>query len=167
MVKQNLPMFEAKQEHLKYYNYKTGRLFLEEDIVRAFTKEVQSLEKRKILKEFDVFCISNNQRGNSAIRQMLDKMIGVKKGVADYRVGGIGYLEAKRVERINKDGTIVISQQTPEQIRFMNDVSSRGEKYELFWEVHQGIDILLSWIKKAHHFTPCEDYLPKIVVRPI
>lgn len=157
-----LSMSEARPEHLKYYNRKTGRLYLEEDIVRAFTKEVESLEQRGILKEFDVFCISNNQRGNSVIRQMLDKMIGVKKGVADYRVGGIGYLEAKRVERINKDGTIVISEQTPEQIEFMNDVRSRGERYEIFWEAQQGIEILLSWIKPQSSFTPAADYLKRV-----
>ena len=120
-----------------------------------------------VIKPFDIFCISNNQRGNSMIRQNLDKMLGVTKGVADYCVLGIGYLEAKRIQRINKDGRVVPTGQQPEQIDFEIACAARGQKYATFYTPEMGIDILLAWLKEKRSFIPATEFLKRVDVIPV
>jgi hypothetical protein len=149
----------------------------EEMICRDFWKSVESMISKGIIHRGDVFCISNNQRGgkkDSGFRQHLDNLLGVTKGVADYCVLGIGYLEAKRVDRVNKNGTVHVTEQSPEQIDFELRCKAKGQKYAVFYSAREGIDILREWLEceKQNHtvksgFTPASDYLKKIVVRPV
>lgn len=118
----------------------------EEDVCCVFWRMVEQLKKAKIIGKYDIFCISNNQRGNSVIRQVMDKRIGVTKGVADYEVVGIGYLEAKRVLRTNQDGRQVASTQTEEQKEFQASVVAKGLKYATFHTPQMGIEILNKWL---------------------
>jgi len=127
----------------------TRRSLWEEDVCRLFWRQVEELKRARVIGPFDIFCISNNQRGNSMIRQNLDKLIGLTKGVADYAVLGVGYLEAKRVLRVNKDGREVISDQTAEQKDFEQACIAKGLKYAVFYTPEMGIDLLLRWLNKA------------------
>lgn len=150
---------------------------LEEEIARDFWKSVKSMMDNGTIQYGDVFCISNNQRGgkkDSAFRQKLDSMVGVTKGVADYCVLGIGYLELKRIDRVNKNGTVHVTEQTPEQTDFELRCKAKGQKYAVFYSAKEGVDILLEWLeceKKLHNvkngFTPASEYLKKVVVLPI
>lgn len=133
---------------------------LEEDICIAFWSQVEQLKAAKRIGTYDIYCVSNNQRGNSMIRQVMDKRIGVKRGVADYCIPGIGYLEAKRIERHLKDGSPVITKQSDEQKDFQKAMQKKGLRYALFWTPQQGIEILLSWLPKKHGFIPAGEFLP-------
>lgn len=124
-------------------------LLLEEDICRIFWSMVEELKLRRKLSEFDIYCVSNNQRTSKPWSQAKDKLVGVTKGVADYCVTGIGYMEAKRITRINKDGSYTISKQTPEQKRFEAACVAKGQKYAVFWSAEQGIAILKEWLGGA------------------
>jgi len=146
-----------------------NKLPTEETICREFWKSVESMIAKGIIQRGDIFCISNNQRGgkrDSQLRQHFDKQLGVTAGVADYCVLGIGYMEAKRVDRINKNGTVHHTEQTIEQKQFEARCKAKGQKYEIFYTPQQGIDILLSWLA-IPQFTPATEYLKKVVVRPI
>lgn len=147
-----------------------NKLPTEEQIARKFWQSVESMIAKGIIQRGDIFCISNNQRGGkkqSQFRQHLDKLLGVTAGVADYCVLGIGFLEAKRVDRVNKNGTVHHTEQSIEQKQFEARCKAKGQKYEVFYTAEQGIDILLSWIKPQSTFTPATDYLKRVVVRPV
>lgn len=120
--------------------------FLEEDVCCLFWKQVEQLKRAKVIGKYDIFCISNNQRGNNVIRQVMDKRLGVTKGVADYEVVGIGYLEAKRILRVNKDGRVVPTDQEDEQKEFEQSVLDKGLKYATFHTPQMGVDILCQWL---------------------
>lgn len=146
------------------------KLPTEEAICRLFWRSVEGLIAKGIIQRGDIFCISNNQRGGkkqSQFRQYLDKQLGVTAGVADYCVLGAGFMEAKRVIRVNKNGTFGYSEQSDEQKVFEARCKAKGQKYEVFYTAEQGIDILLSWIKPQGNFTPATDYLKRVVVRPV
>ena len=118
----------------------------EEAMCRTFWKQVLQLRAYGKIKKYDIFCISNNQRGNSMIRQAMDKLLGVERGVSDYHVPGHGYLEAKRITGYRKDGSPIVSKQSEEQVEFQAAIEAKGLKYALFWTPQQGIDLLAEWL---------------------
>lgn len=147
-----------------------NKLPTEEMICRLFWRSVEDMIAKGVIERGDIFCISNNQRGGkkqSQFRQHLDKLLGVTAGVADYCVLGIGFLEAKRVDRVNKNGTVHCTEQSDEQRQFEARCKAKGQKYEVFYTAEQGIDILLSWIKPQSTFTPATDYLKRVDVVPV
>ncbi len=118
----------------------------EEQMCRKFWQQVLQLRAYGKIKKYDIFCISNNQRGKDAIKQKFDKLLGVESGAADYCIPGIGFLEAKRIDRVNKNGTVHHTAQFDEQKEFQAAVESKGLKYALFWTPQQGIDLLAEWL---------------------
>jgi hypothetical protein len=154
-----------------------SKLPTEEMICQKFWRSVESMIAKGIIERGDIFCISNNQRGGKKqgqFRQHLDKLLGVTAGVADYHVLGIGFMEAKRVDRVNKNGTVHHTEQTMEQKQFEARCKAKGQRYEVFYTAEQGIDILIRWlelekqgIQSLKNFTPATEYLKKVVVRPI
>jgi hypothetical protein len=137
----------------------------EEMICRKFWRSVESMIAKGIIERGDIFCISNNQRGGkkqSQFRQHLDKLLGVTAGVADYCVLGIGFMEAKRVIRHNKNGTVGTTKPTDEQEIFAARCLAKGQRYEVFYTAEQGIDILVRWLELDKRFTPATSYLKTV-----
>ena len=141
-------MYPGQMHRPKKSRNKSG-LDTEEMMCRKFWKQIEQLKAVGVLGEFDVFAISNNQRGgNNGLRQKLDQWIGLTKGVADYCIPGVGFLEAKRIDRVNKNGTVHVTEQEPEQKLFQTSVEAKGLKYALFWTPQMGIDLTLNWLGK-------------------
>ena len=135
------------------YSYEIETFTSEEDMCKKFWKLILDYQKHKLMDEYSIFCVSNNQRTGKAWGQAKDKAIGVVAGVADYAVAGDRFLEAK-VRRFKqnpprKDGTrtsyIEEGEQSPEQKEFEQAVIKRGGDYRIFYTPSEGIEILKEW----------------------
>jgi len=121
----------------------------ESAMCQAFWKQILHFHQlNKISGEFAIFRTGNEQAQGGKrgmIAQVMEQRMGTLKGVPDYHIPGIGWLEAKRYVWNEKNQRIDKTYLSKDQRRFQAEALMRDEEYGTFRTPDEGIAILMEW----------------------